>query len=43
MCLGSWSLAGLIKDQDVARVTILPAVVGEEEELLRDGWDAIDI
>jgi hypothetical protein len=40
MCLGDWSLLGLVKDKDVFAVTVQPEVDGNEEELL-DGWDAI--
>jgi hypothetical protein len=41
MCLGSWSLLGLVKDQDILAITVQPEVEGEEEEL-PDSWDAID-
>jgi hypothetical protein len=41
MCLGSWSLLGLVKDQDILAITVQPEVEGKEEEL-PDGWDAID-
>ena len=40
MCLGVWSLMGLVKDSDVTAVTVLPEVEGEEEQLDLD-WDAI--
>jgi hypothetical protein len=40
MCLGSWSLLGLVKDTDIYAVTTLAEVEGDEEELA-DGWDAI--
>jgi hypothetical protein len=40
MCLGSWSLCGLVKDKDIFAVTCEAEVKGEEEELL-DGWDSI--
>lgn len=40
MCLGVWSAMGFVKDGDVKAVTVLPEVVGEEEELDAD-WDAI--
>jgi hypothetical protein len=40
MCLGSWSLMGLVKDKDIYAVTVLPEIDGDEEELA-EGWDAI--
>ena len=40
MCLRSWSLLGLVKDNDIFAVTVQAEVEGEEEEL-PDGWDAI--
>lgn len=40
LCLGCWSILGLVKDSDVMAVTVLPEVVGEEEEL-DGGWDLI--
>ena len=41
LCLGDWSLRGLIKDCDVAKVAALPEVKGGEEVIPTDGWDAI--
>lgn len=41
LCLGCWSLAGLVKDQDVHAVTIEKEIEGEDEEM-PEGWDAID-
>ena len=40
MCLGSWSLRGLVKDKDILAVTSEVKVEGEEEYLL-EGWDSI--
>jgi hypothetical protein len=42
MCLGSWSLCGLVlvNDKDIFSVTCEAEVEGEEEELL-EGWDSI--
>jgi hypothetical protein len=40
MCLGSWSLCGLVKDKDLFAVTSEAEIEGEEEELL-EGWDSI--
>jgi len=42
ICLGSWSLLGYVKDKDIMAVTVIPEVVGEEEELA-EGWDSISI
>ena len=39
--LGEWSLLGLVKDKDIFAVTVLPEVVGDEEEEIEDGWDSI--
>ena len=41
LCLGNWSILGYIKDKDILAVTVLPEVVGEEEEL-EEGWDVIN-
>ena len=41
LCLGSWSLLGLVKDTDVLAVTVLDDVEGDEELELNDGWDSI--
>ena len=40
MCLGSWSLLGLVKDKDIFAVTAIAEVEGDEEAL-EEGWDAI--
>jgi hypothetical protein len=41
LCLGNWSLLGYIKDKDITAVTVLPEVLGDEEEL-EVGWDSLD-
>jgi len=41
LCLGSWSLLGMVRDEDVLKVALLQDVEGEEEVELMDGWDAI--
>jgi hypothetical protein len=41
ICLGDWSLLGLVKDKDILVVTALPEVVGDEEEEIEEGWDSI--
>jgi hypothetical protein len=41
LCLGNWSRLGYVKDKDITAVTVLPEVVGDEEEL-EEGWDAMD-
>jgi hypothetical protein len=41
LCLGSWSLLGMVRDEDVLKVTLLQDVEGEEEVELMDSWDAI--
>jgi hypothetical protein len=40
LCLGSWSLAGMVKDEDVMKVAVLNDVEGDEEEF-EEGWDSI--
>jgi hypothetical protein len=39
MCLGDWSLCGLVKDKGIFAVTCEAEVEGEEE--LLEGWDSI--
>jgi hypothetical protein len=41
LCLGSWSLLGMVKDEDVLKVAVLQDVQGEDEIELEDGWDSI--
>jgi hypothetical protein len=43
LCLGSWSLLGLMKDKDVLNVAVMPDVEGDEEIELEKGWDSIKI
>jgi hypothetical protein len=43
ICLGSWSLHGLVKDSDVLAVGTLPDVEGERDLVLEDGWDHITL
>ncbi|EJD38752.1 hypothetical protein AURDEDRAFT_71918, partial [Auricularia subglabra TFB-10046 SS5] len=40
LCLGEWSRAGLVKDEDIMKVVVLPEVTGDEEAF-DDGWDSI--
>jgi hypothetical protein len=40
MCLRVWSLMGYVRDTDIKATTVLPEVIGDEEEL-REGWDNI--
>ncbi|KIM92175.1 hypothetical protein PILCRDRAFT_57149, partial [Piloderma croceum F 1598] len=40
LCLGSWNLAGMVKDEDVMKVAVLNDVEGDEEEF-KEGWDSI--
>ena len=42
LCLNYWSLAGLVKDIDVLKVTRAnPALEGDEDVEMEDGWDAL--
>lgn len=41
LCLGDWSLLGLVLDSDLRAVALLPEVDGVEEAMA-DGWDTID-
>jgi hypothetical protein len=43
LCLGSWSLLGLVKDKDVLNVAVIPDVEGNEKIELEKGWDSIKI
>ena len=43
LCLGCWSLLGLVQDKDVEAVTRLADVEGVEEPPLEDGWDHINL
>lgn len=40
MCVGAWSLLGMVKNQDVMAAAVLPEVEGEDE-YLEEGWDDI--
>lgn len=42
LCLGTWSELKLVKTEDVTKVSALPDVKGDEEEMLEDGWDNIN-
>ena len=41
LCLGSWSLAGMVKDEDVSKVAVMADVEGDDELELEEGWDTI--
>ena len=41
ICLGSWSLGGLVMDSDVLAVGSLAGVEGDEEQELGESWDNI--
>ena len=43
MCLGDWSVLGLVKNSDVTTITGPPDVDrdGEDDMVLEDGWNAI--
>jgi hypothetical protein len=41
LCLGSWSLLGMVRDEDVLKVVVLDDEEGEEERELDEGWDII--
>ncbi|KIK80454.1 hypothetical protein PAXRUDRAFT_43606, partial [Paxillus rubicundulus Ve08.2h10] len=41
LCLGMWSELKLIKTEDIVKVSALPDVEGDEEEVFEDGWDKI--
>jgi hypothetical protein len=42
LCLGLWSKLNLIKNKDVLKMTSLPDVKDDEEEL-DEGWDHVII
>lgn len=41
LCIGDWSVRGLVKDKDVKAAAKLPDV--DEESELEDGWDKISL
>jgi hypothetical protein len=42
LCLGSWSLIGLLKDSDPKATTMLPEVEGDDSDLeMESGWDEV--
>jgi len=42
MCLGYWSVLGMVKDSDIKAVTILAEVpASDKEDDLAHDWDAI--
>jgi len=48
MCLGDWSLLGLVNDSDVMAVMALPdmdVIDGDDEKYfeLKEGWDSINL
>lgn len=40
MCVGCWSVLGLVKDKDLQAVTVEAEIEGDEEAL-PDGWDKV--
>ncbi|KAI6010338.1 hypothetical protein EDC04DRAFT_2905925 [Pisolithus marmoratus] len=43
LCLGMWSELGLVKDNNVSKVSQLQDIEGDKEPELEDGWDHIII
>ncbi|KDQ56487.1 hypothetical protein JAAARDRAFT_132812, partial [Jaapia argillacea MUCL 33604] len=42
LCLGVWSLMGMVKDEDISKVVVMADVPADEEEAeFEDGWDSI--
>ena len=41
LCVGSWSLLGLVKDSDVLAVSAMKDLEGNDEIDLKDGWNSI--
>jgi len=41
LCLGSWSLLGLVRDEDIMKVAIMKDVEGDVEEEFEYGWNSI--
>jgi hypothetical protein len=42
LCLGSWSLLGLVKNDDVKAAALLPEMEGTDSDYeMEDGWDHI--
>lgn len=42
LCLGEWSLLGMVKDEDVLKVAAMSDEEGDEEVEFEDGWDSIN-
>ena len=44
LCVGTWSLMGLVKLKDISSITELPEEENEEcDDDVADGWDRIDL
>jgi hypothetical protein len=42
LCLGSWSLLNLVKEDDVRAAAMLPEIDGDKDDMDMDvGWDTI--
>lgn len=41
LCLGEWSRLGLVMDSDIMKEARTPAIEGDEDVELEDGWDLI--
>jgi hypothetical protein len=40
LCLGSWSLLGLVKDEDVKAAAELPDLEDGSDYEMEEGWDS---
>ncbi|KAI1788192.1 hypothetical protein LXA43DRAFT_895039, partial [Ganoderma leucocontextum] len=43
LCVGSWSVLGLVKSDDARKVAQLEDIDGEEDIELEEGWDRIHV
>nr|VWO96208.1 Homeobox domain-containing protein [Ganoderma boninense] len=41
LCVGAWSVLGLVKPEDARKVAELDDIEGDEDVELEDGWDRI--
>lgn len=43
LCVGAWSVLGLIKSEDARKVAQLEDIEGDEDVEMDEGWDQIDV
>lgn len=43
LCIGAWSVLGLIKSEDARKVAQLEDIKGDKDVKIDEGWDQIDV